>query len=70
MLTYNYAVFPDFNVVPDSGRLHYRVCTNMNVVSHLHGIIVEISAICFVWWSDRKGHMQDGTEQLKIALTE
>jgi len=47
----NDTVFPDFDMIANGRSFHDRVGPNVNVVSYLHGVVVEISAIGFVWWS-------------------
>lgn len=50
--TDNHAVFSDFDMVSNSRSFYDRVVPNVNMVSYLHRVVVEISAICFVWGSE------------------
>ena len=47
---YDDAVLPNFYVVSDGRCLNHRVRANMNMVSYLHGIIVEVATIGLVRW--------------------
>ena len=51
--THNDTVLPDLDVVPDGGCLHDGIGADVDVVSDLHGIVVEVAAVCLVWWSER-----------------
>lgn len=53
---YDDAVLSDDNMVPNSRCFNDRVGADMNVVTDLHWIIIEISAVRFVWWSMREAH--------------
>lgn len=46
--TYYYAVLSNLDVVSDLGCFDDAVGTNMDMISNLHGVIVEVSAIGFV----------------------
>jgi hypothetical protein len=48
--SYNNTVLPNFNMVADLSSFYDRVGTYVNMVANLHWIVVEISAICFIWW--------------------
>ena len=46
------AVLSDLDMVPDGGCLDDRIGADVDVVSDLHGIVVEVASVCFVWWSE------------------
>lgn len=50
--THNNAIFPNDNMIPNRRGFNDGVGTNVNVVSNLHRIVIEISAIRLVWRSD------------------
>ena len=47
---YDDTVLSNYNMIANGCCFNDRVRPNMNVVSNLHRIIIEISAICFIWW--------------------
>jgi hypothetical protein len=51
-LTDNDTVFPDFDMVSNGRSFYDRVGPNVNVIPYLHRVVVEISAIGFVWRSE------------------
>jgi hypothetical protein len=50
--TYDDTVFADLNIISDGGSLNDRVGTDVDIVSDLHRIVVEISAVRLVWRSE------------------
>jgi hypothetical protein len=49
--THDDTVLADLDVISDGGCLDNRVGSDVDIVSDLHRIVVEISAVCFIWWS-------------------
>lgn len=49
--TDNNAVFSDLDMVANGRSFYDRIVPDVNVVSYFHRIVVEISAIGFVWGS-------------------
>ena len=41
-------IFSDLDMVPDGGCLHDGVGANVDVVSDLHGIVIEVAPVCLV----------------------
>ena len=39
-------------MISDRGRLDHTPSTNMHKVTNLHGIVIEIASVCFVWRSE------------------
>lgn len=56
--TDNKAILADFNMVSDSGCLDHAPSANMNMVAYLHGIVVEVSSISFIRWSEQTSRTQ------------
>ena len=47
--TYNDTVLPNLYVVSDSRRLDDGVRANVDMVPNLHGVVVEVPSVCFIW---------------------
>ena len=50
--THDDTVLADLDVISDCGCLDNRVGSDVDIVSDLHRIVVEISAVSFIWWSE------------------
>jgi hypothetical protein len=50
--TDNDAVFSDFDMVANGRSFYDRIMPDVNMVSYLHRVVIEISAIGFVWGSE------------------
>lgn len=53
--TYNDAVLPNFDMVPNGRGLYNGIRTYMHMVSYLHGVIIEVPSIGLVRWPSRHG---------------
>jgi hypothetical protein len=49
--TYNYTILPNDNMISNRRGFDDSIGTNMNIVPNFHWVVIEISAICLVWWS-------------------
>ena len=52
--TYDDAILPNLDMVPDGRSLDDGVRAYVDVISYLHGIIVEVSAISLIWRSAKE----------------
>lgn len=50
--THNNTVLADLNVVSDGCSLYHASRTYVDMITNLHRVVVEVSAICLVWRSD------------------
>lgn len=53
--TYNDAVLPNFDMVPNGRGLYNGIRTYMHMVSYLHGVIIEVPSIGLVRRPSRHG---------------
>lgn len=65
-LTDDDAVFAYLDVVPDSGCFDDGVRANVNVVSDLHWVVIEVSSVCLVRWSIK--YQVSSTESRMISV--
>jgi len=49
--THNDAILANFDVTANGGRFYDGVCTNMDVITNTHGVVIEVPFESFVWWS-------------------
>ena len=52
-MTHNHTIPPDLYVIPYLGSFNDAICSDMDVVSDLHRIVVEVAAVSLVWRSVR-----------------
>jgi hypothetical protein len=45
---HNHTVLPDLHMIPNGRRFYDGICTNVNIVTDLHRVIVECTTIRFV----------------------
>ena len=52
--TYDDAILPNLDMVPDGRSFDDGVSAYVDVISYLHGIIVEGPPVCLVWRSEQR----------------
>jgi hypothetical protein len=50
---HNHTVLPDLHMIPNGRRFYDGICTNVNIVTDLHRVIVECTTIRLVWRPER-----------------